>query len=105
MVKTNQSKTFIIQSIDAWSAVKVLTLVYALAGLILGVIYAIDRFTGVVTSTGSPAMLWQTFGYWSILAMAVLYAFAGVVSGFFVSIFYNVFAKLVGGIRLRLEEK
>lgn len=96
--------------VDPLSLGKVNALFGFIVGLIVGMMTLIT--SGVVASylqtlsSTDPQLITQTqqFGFFGMLLFLVLGAFLGFVSGAAGAIIYNVVAKILGGIKIGIEE-
>jgi len=77
---------------------KIMTVIYALLGFLLGIIAAI------VSMTGQDEEGFWSLGLWSLIVFPVVNAVGGFLMGVFFSGTYNLFSKWVGGIEIELEE-
>ncbi len=101
-----------IKRIGALSAGKVTGALYALIGLIFGVIFALFSLLGIVIGSlasasfdSSTAALFSGVGVAiaSVIFLLVLYGILGFISGLISAFLYNVVAGLIGGIEVDVE--
>src|SRR5215208_5839918 len=94
-----------IRKLGVGSVAKVLGLLYALIGLIIGLFVALASLLGVLGAAANsnlgPAELGMGIGggIVGIIVLPILYGIAGVLSGLIVALLYNLVASLVGGIK------
>lgn len=88
----------VIRRIEPMSAAKVGGMLYALLGLLFGVIFTLISFTGMgAAGMGSYGML---FGAGAIIILPIVYGIAGFIFCGIAAAFYNVAAKLSGGLEV-----
>ena len=89
----------VLRRVDPASLAKVFGVLYAIFGLIAGVL--IGLFGGLLASaTGGDA----GFGFFSIIVFPILYGIGGFIGGFLTAIIYNFIADRVGGVELELDD-
>ncbi|MCD6501975.1 DUF3566 domain-containing protein [bacterium] len=103
-----------VKSINAWSAFKLALIAYLLIGLLAGLL--IGSFAGLLGSMGAffddvpyvDSLLGATGGFLGGLAIGVLFGlFYGIVGGIGAAIsalLYDLFASIVGGVKIRLRD-
>ena len=87
-----------------------------LAGLIAGVLYSFGGATfdvlvsaGWITSASSgawstPGVSWGTaLAFLALVGMPIIFAIPGLIAGAFGALLYNVVARRVGGIEVRID--
>lgn len=98
----------VIRRIGVLSLGKVMGLLYALLGLIFGVMFAFFSLlgvaAGVANSQSSDALISLLFGAGSVIFMPIFYGILGFVLGLITALLYNLVAWLAGGIKIELEE-
>ena len=90
------------------SCAKVMGIVYAALGLIVGFFVSIAAVFGVALGSAAgdepgAALIGLLFGVGAIIALPVFYGLLGFVCGAVVAALYNLVARLTGGIELELE--
>ena len=99
-----KAKKMVLKKIDAWSLAKIYAISMGIVGLILGIIIAaFGTALGSVYAGGYSSVFVAT-GPLLIIVLPVIYAIAGLISGAFIALLYNVIAVRVGGIKLVLEQ-
>ena len=100
-----------IQKIGIGSAAKLSGAMYAAAGLIFGFIFALAALFGagfaqMAANEGDapPAFLGAIFGVGAIILLPLLYGFMGLVIGAISAALYNLFARMVGGLEVELQQ-
>lgn len=74
------------------------TIVYMIAGLLLGIIFAISS---VVAPAEQEA---ANLGFWSILVFPLINAIIGAFSSWMMCLMYNLLAGQLGGLEFEVEE-
>jgi len=100
-----------IKHVDVGSVVKISFVIYAIVGLIVGIIYAfVTVFLGNVLDLGEALGNSNLFRYAAgglgillIPIFALFYGCFGAVIGAIVSAAYNLIARAVGGVRITLK--
>ncbi len=88
------------------SVAKVMAGMYAVVGLVIGVIVAIMAFLGMLVSPVSPgggAMIFPIFGVLSIILFPIIYGILGFIGGAICAFLYNLVAGWIGGIEVELK--
>jgi len=100
-----------LKNIGVLSCGKVLGILYALLGLLIGLSIALVSLIGAVASTGSPqsgsdGLIFGTlFGVGTVIFLPISYGIIGFVGGLISALLYNLIARLVGGIELEIEQR
>jgi len=98
----------ILKRIAPLSLAKVFGLVYALMGLLIGALISLfavlGAFVAATQSEGNEAFAFL-FGVGAIVILPVFYGVLGAIGGLLLALFYNLVARLVGGIELELVPK
>jgi hypothetical protein len=98
----------VVRRIGAFSLGKVMSILYALLGLIFGAFFALFSLLGaaigVANSQSSDAVASLLFGAGSVIFLAIFYGILGFVLGLITALLYDLGGWLVGGIRLDSEE-
>ena len=101
MVKEVNYKS--IKRISALSVGYIVALIYLVLGLAEGLIFSLtlkglspdqitDKYTAVLAS----------IGWWNIILFPILFVIMGFVVGVIFAAFYNLFAKITGGIKIEI---
>ncbi len=96
----------IIRRIQPLPLAKVMGIVYALMGLILGLfVAAAFSSLGTLSPAQKPMPWWGAaiFGVGGIIVMPVLYGVMGFVGGLLSALLYNLVAGRIGGIVLEVD--
>jgi hypothetical protein len=92
-----------IKRIDPRSLSRVLGVLYAILGLIAGVIFALASLAGAGFSDSMPFGFGALFGVVGLVLWPVLYACIGWIGGWIVAVLYNWVAGRFGGIVLETQ--
>jgi hypothetical protein len=95
----------VLKSVGVLSAAKIVGLMYAILGLIMGLFFA-AVFSMIPMSDANPEMptwLAPMFGTGAILIMPIFYGCMGFVGGAIAAVIYNALSGMMGGLELRLE--
>jgi hypothetical protein len=96
----------VLKSVGVLSAAKIVGLMYAILGLIMGLLFA-AVFTMIPmadrTNSDIPAWFAPMFGTGAILIMPIFYGCMGFVGGAIAAVIYNALSGMMGGLELRLE--
>jgi len=85
------------------SLAKIIAIVYALFGVIMGCFVAVSKIMGIQL-TGEAAQL-QNFGVGAIVILPIIYALIGAVSGLVSAFFFNTAIKWAGPLEIDVAEK
>ncbi len=97
----------VLKSIGVMSAAKIVAVMYAVMGLIGGLMLAaIFSFVPMAMEgpEAPPAWLAPMFGVGSIVMMPIFYGVIGFCIGAIGAVIYNALAGVIGGVELRLEQ-
>ncbi|MDW7731179.1 MAG: hypothetical protein SCH66_01980 [Methanolobus sp.] len=98
-------KMTVVKRIDVFSLGKVVGLIYAIFGVIIGAIITIFSLLGAVAMQGlgfSGAMS-LFFGIGSVIVIPIFYGIMGFIVGALAAWFYNIIAGWVGGIEIEVD--
>ena len=97
----------VLKSIGVLSAAKIVGVMYAVMGLIMGLFFAalLSYIPAMVPPSESqiPGWIAPMFGVGSIVIMPIMYGIMGFVGGAIGAVIYNVLAGSIGGLELHLE--
>lgn len=94
----------IIKRVGVLSVAKMYGAVAAAFGLFAGVIVAIASMIGMGLSEGDePAIIGTMLGAGAIVLLPLFYGCMGLIAGAIGGALYNLFAGMVGGIRIETE--
>lgn len=96
----------VLKSIGVLSAAKIVGLMYAILGLIMGLVFAAFFAMIPMTDSGTsemPTWLAPMFGTGAIIIAPILYGCMGFVGGAIAAVIYNALSGMMGGLELKLE--
>jgi hypothetical protein len=98
----------VLKEVGVGSVAKLMGVLYAAIGVVLGLIVAcislLGGMAGVAGSEAANAMPFAgAFGLAAVVGLPVLYGLLGAIGGAIGAALFNLAARLVGGIELRLE--
>lgn len=95
----------VVNNIGVVSLGKIVGLIYALFGLIIGALITLFSILGAVAaqSFGFSGAMSIFFGIGSIIFLPIFYGIMGFVVGILVAWFYNIIAGWVGGLELKVK--
>jgi hypothetical protein len=95
----------IVKSIGVISVAKIYAAISAAMGLLFGIIFAMLSLVGAGFAESSEmSFLGPMMGVGAVIALPIFYGCMGFVAGAIGAALYNVFAGMVGGVRLDLEQ-
>ena len=97
----------VLRSIGVMSAAKIVAVMYAIMGLLGGLMFAAIFSLIPLSMQGPdapPSWLAPMFGVGSIVIMPVVYGVIGFCVGALGAVIYNALAGMIGGVELRLEQ-
>ena len=96
-----------IRRVGVWSVAKVMCVLYALIGLIIGLFVALAALLGVLGAAAGNSDLGAAelgFGIGGdivgLVVLPILYGVAGAIGGLIFALLYNLVTALVGGIKI-----
>ena len=96
----------VLKSVGVLSAAKIVGLMYAILGLLMGLIFAAVFSlmpAGLDSPSDVPGWIAPMFGVGSIVVMPIMYGIMGFIGGAIGAAIYNVLAGMMGGLVLRIE--
>jgi len=96
----------VLKSVGVLSAAKIVGLMYAILGLVMGLFFAAVFSMIPMSDAANPEMptwLAPMFGTGAILIMPIFYGCMGFVGGAIAAVIYNALARMMGGLELKLE--
>jgi hypothetical protein len=95
----------VITKVDVWSAARISGALYAVVGLLVGLLLALIASVGGFAQAfggedGAPAFVGMLFGIGGIIVLPILYGLLGLVGGAIAALLYNLIAGVVGGIQV-----
>ena len=89
-----------VKKIGVLSFAKILGLLYAIFGLIVGALFSLFPLTGFV----GAADVGLFFGTASIIIFPIIYGIMGFIGGLITAFFYNLVAGKIGGLELEITK-
>ncbi|ATD68051.1 MULTISPECIES: hypothetical protein [Luteimonas] len=91
----------IIKRIDVFSAAKIIGIIAAGFGLLVGMmVFLFEGLLGPMTGTGNGFAM---MGGLMVIALPLMYGIAGFIGGAIQALIYNAAAGVIGGIRIETE--
>lgn len=97
----------VIRRIGAWSVGRVFGAIYAALGLLIGLVFAAISMVGAGLMSGNdqiPAGIGAMFGVGAVVFLPICYGILGFLGGALMAALYNVFAGMVGGVEIDVQE-
>ena len=99
----------ILRRIGVGSAAKLAGVMYALIGLIVGLVVALislagSSLLGATPEADIPSWFGAAFGVGAVVLFPILYGIMGVIAGVILAVFYNLAAGMAGGVELELQD-
>lgn len=96
-----------VSKIDVFSLGKVVGLIYALFGILIGAIITIFSLLGALAlqGLGFSGVMSLFFGVGSVIVIPIFYGIIGFIIGALAAFFYNITAGWIGGIELEVDVK
>ena len=98
----------VLRSIGVLSAAKIVGVMYAALGLIMGLVFGAFFSLmpmGMEGTSEVPRWIAPMFGMGAIIVAPIFYGCMGFIGGALGAVIYNAFAGMMGGIELRLEPR
>lgn len=98
----------VIKHVGVWSVAKVSFGLYALLGLIIGLIIAgVSALAGAAgalagAESDMPTWIAPVFGIGALIILPIFYGILGLIVGAVATAFYNLIARIFGGIEIDL---
>ena len=99
-----RSRRLQIRRIDPLSAGKVLGLIQALIGLVVGLFFSMITVFGMAVGGGEAIAVGLITGLGAVLFLPLSYGIMGFLAGVLGAFLYNAVASMAGGIELETEE-
>jgi|TARA_B100002003_G_C13875154_1_gene427591 hypothetical protein len=94
----------VLKSIGVFSMAKMMGALYATAGFLVGLLFALMSVVGAgFADTGAEGFLALVFGVGAVIIFPVFYGVMGFLAGALMSVIYNFVAGVAGGVELNLE--
>ena len=99
----------IIHKINILSLAKIYSLLMAIMGFIVGLLFSLLRIMApslyTNSSLGMPALAYSSLGLMSLIFFPVIYGIMGFIIGALTAVLYNFVAKFVGGLEIEINKK
>ncbi|MFH1835432.1 MAG: hypothetical protein ABH851_04515 [Methanobacteriota archaeon] len=92
-----------VKRFGAVSVGKTLGAVYAVFGLIPGVIFTVFALLGGILSGSKWALVPAGIGIGAIVFIPIIYGILGFILGWLIAVVYNIISKRVGGIEVEID--
>ena len=98
----------VLKRVGVWSAAKLLGVLYAASGLLVGGLFALLSLVGTnwvpeYTHGAPPEWLGPMLGVGAVVVLPIFYGLLGLVGGAIGAALFNFVARMVGGLELELE--
>ena len=93
----------VIKKVGVLSSGKIVGILYALMGLVIGAIITLVSLVGLAVSPGGAGMFGALFGIGSIILLPLFYGGMGFVSGILMALFYNLISNWIGGLEIEIK--
>lgn len=97
----------VLKRVGVWSAARMSGILYGLMGLIAGGIFTVVSLLGAAVGLAAgedEAIFGLLFGVGAIVIMPIFYGVMGLIVGAISAAFYNLAAKVVGGVEMEFEQ-
>ncbi|MGD2113913.1 MAG: hypothetical protein PVG07_02600 [Acidobacteriota bacterium] len=99
----------VVRRLGVLSLGKVMGVLYALMGLIFGLIFSLVSLMGATFGAafsdtgGADALFGVLFGIGAVIALPIFYGVMGFIFGLLTAALYNLTASIIGGLELDVE--
>jgi len=94
----------IVKKVGVFSVARIYAAIAAAMGLLIGLGFALASMIGAgLAETSEAAFLGPMLGVGAVIALPIIYGCMGFIGGAITAALYNVFAGMVGGVRLEME--
>jgi len=94
----------IVKKVGVFSVAKIYAAISAAMGLLFGLGLALASVVGAgLADSSQAAFLGPMLGVGAVIALPLFYGCMGFIGGAIAAALYNVFAGMVGGVRLEME--
>lgn len=95
----------IVKRVGVASVAKLYGAISAAFGLLIGLVFALASVLGAgFADSGAEAMLGPIFGIGAIIVFPIIYGCMGLIGGALGAVLYNLFAGMVGGLEIEVEQ-
>lgn len=92
-----------ITNVDVMAIAKLLGILYAVLGLVVGLFMALAALVGTIAGGGDAMVGGVLTGVGAVVFLPIFYGIAGFIGGAFSALLYNFVAGMVGGMILEVE--
>lgn len=94
----------VVKRVGVASVAKIYGAISAAVGLVIGFFFALASLVGAgMAESAEGAFLGPIFGVGAVIIAPIFYGVMGLIGGAVTAVLYNVFAGMVGGVRLEVE--
>jgi hypothetical protein len=94
----------IVKSVGVVSVARMYGAICAAAGLLIGILFALASMVGAgLAESSEVGFLGPMLGAGAVIALPIIYGIMGFIAGAIGAVLYNVFAGMVGGVRIEVE--
>lgn len=95
----------IVKSVGVLSVAKIYAAIAASMGLLIGIGIALASLVGAgLAETSEATMFGPILGMGAVIALPIFYGCMGFIGGVIGAALYNIFAGMVGGVRLDIQQ-
>ena len=96
----------IVKRVGIASVAKIYGAISGSIGLLIGIVVALASVIGAgMSETTEGAIFGPIMGVGAIIIFPIMYGVMGLIGGAFGALLYNVFAGMVGGVELEMEQR
>lgn len=92
----------IVKRVDVWSVARMLAAIQACFGLLVGAFVTLIALVGF-GAAGGDEIVPRVVGMAAVFVLPIFYGLMGAAVGALTAVIYNVFAGVLGGVRLEIE--
>jgi hypothetical protein len=94
----------IVKRVGVGSVARIYGAISAAVGLVIGICFALASMVGAgLADTSEAAMFGPMLGVGAAIVLPIVYGVMGLIGGAIGAALYNVFAGIVGGVRIEVE--
>lgn len=93
----------VIKSIGVLSVGKLMAFLYAVLGLLFGILFSLFSLVGAAIGGRDAGPIMLVFGIGAFIFFPIFYGIIGFLAGIISSALYNLVASIVGGIEVELK--
>lgn len=92
----------VVKRVGVFSVGKVMGVLYAIVGLILGGVISLSVLLGAAASGSHEGIPAAIFGAGAIVIIPLLYGSLGLIGGIIMAALYNLVASIIGGVEVEI---